>query len=206
MTKQLAAIPHFSLWIDPLVALLCYAAIVAGMLHWLHKSEQESVDPTPEAAKRIYIRVAIIVFALFAACYVVDIAFWLILVLLFCLAFFGYTGTIYGLLGLPVIALGHLLVEYALGFPNLLLPKPKSTDEAHAVNDQLVEFVGRTAICDSPLRPLGEIEIDGTRRTARSAVGDFVSEGTPVVVTGVQSGTLLVRVSESETSCTAARL
>ena len=69
-------------------------------------------------------------------------------------------------------------------------------DAQHPDSDQarkaLSPFVGREGVVATPLRPAGQIEIDGRRVSAASG-GEFLEKGTRIRVTGTEGDHVLVR-------------
>ncbi len=108
-------------------------------------------------------------------------------------------GLVFGLiLTLVIIAVIALTVFLSYrSFLNGRLSKSKlvlpDTEKAAAPRaDTLRVWVGKKGKVATPLRPAGEIEINGKRLSASSA-GEFLSPGTPVEVTGTQGDHLIVR-------------
>ena len=56
----------------------------------------------------------------------------------------------------------------------------------------LQAYAGREGVTSTPLRPAGQIELDGQRLNAASG-GDFLPKGTKVVVIGAEGDHVLVR-------------
>ena len=196
---MLSRTPSFSPGIDVPVALVCYVASLAGTLLWVRRSDQQNVEATFETTRRVCIRLAILVLSLFAATYLVDVAFWVVVVVLPLLSLVVVVGDSLGILGLATMGVAYLLKEYVLGFPELILAPPKPIDEANTEGDHSVAFVGRSTITVSPLRPIGEIELDGVQMAARSDCGDYIPRDAKIVVIGSQSGTLIVREAAEAT-------
>ena len=183
----------FSPLIDIPLAVLAYAATLSGMLYWVHRTDQQSVQKTRGTTNRICSRLALVAVALVFACYVADSAFWIVALIVIALVIGASSGELLGILGLPFIALGYLINAYVMGFPGLVLEPPEGEIAPEPGQDQLLTLVGRYANAIGPLRPQGEIQIDGMRFSAMSDSGKMISQGTKVAVTGAQSGKLLAR-------------
>ena len=191
--------PSFSPWIDIPIALVCYVASLAGMLFWVHRSDQHDVEATFETTRRVCIRVAILTLSLFTATYLADIAFWVVVGILLLLALVVVVGDGFGILGLSLVGIAYLFKEYVLGFPELILAPPKPIEQANTDGGHSAAFVGRSTVTVSPLRPIGEVELDGLRMAARSARGDYIPRDAKVVVIGSQNATLIVREATGDT-------
>lgn len=174
---------HFSPWIDIPLAVLLYGGALFRILRWVHKPDQLTVKKTPETTRRAAFRLAIVILPLVLICYAVNIAFWLVVVII----------PLIDLMGLPVLKLGYPIREFTLGFPELVLSPPDSVGQSPlAVDDPLDQYVGRTARATSSLCPQGTVEIDDLQLGATSASGLLISPGTTLHVTGMRDGQLLV--------------
>lgn len=185
--------PAFSLWIDPLSALAVYALAVAGTWFWVCRSSQTQVAASDQTMRRIVTRVAIIVACLAVLCYLVNVAFWvpIVIFLLLILAVLG--GDAIGIIGLPAVALAYMMKEYVLGFPELILDPPSPAEREQRDQGVPPPHLGKVARVTAPLRPIGEIELDEQRQNAASESGLFIDQGRSVVIVGKRNGTLLVR-------------
>jgi hypothetical protein len=123
-------------------------------------------------------------------CWLLNLAFWSILLVLFgvglafAIAFGGdMEGGTIGLLG-PA----YLIREWAFGFPQLiLLPQRQATSSLpgpHAPSD----LVGKIGVTTSPLRPVGDADIEGIKHTVMSFDGSLLDVGTKVTVMSYRNG------------------
>lgn len=67
-----------------------------------------------------------------------------------------------------------------------------STEAPAADAASLDQWIGCEGVASTALRPAGMVELDG-RQLSASSSGDFISKGTPVLVTDVEGGHLVVR-------------
>ncbi|QDT96267.1 hypothetical protein [Gimesia aquarii] len=182
----------FSPWIDIPLAAFSYGVTLFCILNWVHKSDQQEVKKTRETTQRAVFRLAIVVLSLVLICYAFDIALWLVATIVAALVLGVSSGEMLGVLGIPFIGLGYLIKEYVLGFPEAVLTPPVPLEQSTQTVDPLNQYVGRTTIAKSSLRPQGTVEIDGLQLDAMSASGMMISQGTALCVTGTRDGCLLV--------------
>lgn len=187
--------PSFAPWIDIPLAALVYVAAVMGVLYWVRRTDQQSTRRARETTRRVSVRLALLTAGLLLVCYLVGFAFWIAALVAIVLVLAALAGGQVGALGLPLVVLAHLVKEYIMGFPELVLDPPEPTEDAPAIDDRMSALVGRSAIAVAPLRPQGAVEIDGKRLPAASDCGMMISTGTALRVTGCRNGTLLVRES-----------
>ena len=108
-------------------------------------------------------------------------------------------GNVLGIFGLPVLTVAIFVGEYILGFPGLIL-SPTERRALPAREPPSTPMLGRNAITFGPLRPQGEIEIDGQKFSASSDSGRMIDSGVAVRVTGIKNGNLLVSENENEST------
>lgn len=184
--------PSFSLWFDPLTAFATYAIAVVSTLLWVFRSKQTLVPANNETARRVATRIAIIVGCVTVACYFVDVAFYVPVLVFLALILAALSGDSLGVVGLPAVLLAAMLKEYVLGFPELALAPPDPSEADKDAEHRLQSHIGQTAFTSSPLKPNGEIELSDVRFPAASESGDFIDKGMTVVVHSVRNGTLVV--------------
>ena len=68
--------PGASLLFDSLIALAAFVCSVAFTLTWLFRSSQTRVAKTPDTARFVVKRLAIVIAVLFVVCRLADIAVW----------------------------------------------------------------------------------------------------------------------------------
>lgn len=178
---------HFSPWIDIPIAIALYVAVVVGFLAWVHKSSQTSVARNEETRDRLVFRLGVIFVTIGLICYLLDIAFWLVVCVIFILLLSLFAEGFLGILAIPIVALAMFTKEYVLGFPELILSPRESTDGPADLNC----LIGNTGSTVTSLRPQGEIEINGQRYIAESESGDLIDRETPVTIVGVKKQLLL---------------
>ena len=131
-----------------------------------------------------------------AFCYLTGIAFWFFAIVAALLMLSTLIGTL-GIAGLPLVAVGGLTIEYVLGFPELFLTH-RIREETPKPEQVVHEMVGRKARTTGPLRPQGDIVIDGESFAASSASGRMIDSGVFVSVVGSRNGNLLVTEHEGD--------
>lgn len=185
----------FSPWIDIPFALFIYGVTLRGLLRWVHRTDQEEVEKTRHSTRKICMRLAEITVLSLLICYAVNLPFWC--VSLIGLGLITFPGPPDELLlrplFLPIVVFAQIIRWYVIGCPDMVLVPPNHSNSSVSEQNRLASFVGKNAIATGPLRPQGEIEIDGIRLSARSWDGKMISDGTQVSVTGVQSDKLLVQ-------------
>jgi hypothetical protein len=193
---MLNLMPSFTPLIDVPLAVLVYGATLLGVLYWVHRTGQQGVKKTPQTTRRVASRLALLTACLLLVCYLVDFAFWIAALVAIVLVLATLAGGQLSALGLPLVLLAHLIKEYIMGFPELILDPPEPSNDSAADHDRLPALVGRSAIAAAELRPQGEIEIDGMRLPAASHCGKMIAAGMSLRVTGYRNGSLLVRESD----------
>ena len=95
------------------------------------------------------------------------------------------------LIGLTVFFSYRSAMKGRLSKSDLVLKDAQHPDSDQA-RKALSPFVGREGVVATPLRPAGQIEIDGRRVSAASG-GEFLEKGTRIRVTGTEGDHVLVR-------------
>ena len=113
-------------------------------------------------------------------------------------ATWGLHGVVTALIALlaVLILIGFaIFLSYRSAMKGRLSRSPlvlKETESAGGVSAAPEQWIGREGVTVTALRPAGEIDIGGVRLNAASS-GDFVPKGTAVLVTGTESGHLVIR-------------
>lgn len=128
----------------------------------------------------------------------VDIAFWFVVVVAAVLVLAEFGVGALGIAGLPLIAFGYLIKGFVLGFPELILSPPQHPRSTPSDRSEIQKHVGRTSTTTAPLRPQGDITIDGRKFPASSDGGTMIESGKMVKVVGFRNGSLLVIETENE--------
>lgn len=185
-------IKNFTPWLDIPLAIALYIAALSGFLVWVHKSAQSSVPRTTATRNRLLFRLGLVFLLLTLVCYVLDFAFWLLVcIVLFFVIALCLESTL-GLFGIPVLALAVFVREYVLGFPELVLRPANPEHDEHDELEHLDQLIGYCGTTTTPLRPQGDVEIDGKRYSAESATGELIDKDTKITVISVRRHLLLV--------------
>lgn len=193
---------HFLATIDlPLAA----ATVLGFILHFNAWARANDADTNVDLSTRLAaarVRVVCLFAAIVGLCWVADLAVWAVFAVPL-----GVGVAVVLLLGGPPDGSGIFLLfavwairEWAFGFPQVVLHPPsrtRSTTHGPPPGDD-DPLIGETGLVASPLRPCGQIECAGAVRPARADDGRYVDAGTPIVVTGLQNGTFLVRIANTE--------
>lgn len=102
-----------------------------------------------------------------------------------------FTLVVLVLIGLTVFFSYRSAMKGRLSKSDLVLKDAQHPDSDQA-RKALSPFVGREGVVATPLRPAGQIEIDGRRVSAASG-GEFLEKGTRIRVTGTEGDHVLVR-------------
>ena len=171
--------------------LIVVAALLVWHFHyWSHNTELDSnadlVGRFPLACAKA---VSLLVIAC-VICWAANFPFWGIFAILLAfgialsIALGGQTdGSLIGLLGSAI-----MLREWAFGFPQLILDPKKRTDASSQLAPENNALVGKKGIALSPLRPMGDIDIDGKVLSATSDNGQLIDAGTSVTVIRFKNG------------------
>ena len=111
-----------------------------------------------------------------------------------CWQLFGVGTALLAILGVVVLIGVALFISYRSAMNGRLSKSPlvlKDT-ETPAGEAKPDHWIGMEGVTVTPLRPAGQIEVEGTRLNAASD-GDFIARGTPVVVTGTEGDHYVIR-------------
>jgi len=176
----------------PLIVITTIAFVVN--FHLWTKSASEDLRPYLRsrllgATLRVIGFFAVLLFL----CWYLNLAVWCIFVIICFAAISGsvLTGESLGL-DLAVVLTCGMLREWCFGFPQLILrPQPDTTRSSEL--ERLGRLIGSVGITTSPLRPAGNVEINGDEFPAASEGGTLIDKGEEVVVVATKSGAILVR-------------
>ena len=183
--------------------LLCSASLVAFLVYvqyWARESSDELGINLVARLPTARVRLAAFSIGFLALCWFINVSFWAALLTFFVL------GLIIGLIvaqtmegGSLVFAGAFLLLrEWAFDFPLLSLRPPTDVDShTEARKKELEELVGQTGVASGPLRPFGNVELNGQEFPARSDSGDFLEDNIAVRVVAVRDGVLSVLPAEA---------
>lgn len=88
-------------------------------------------------------------------------------------------------------SIAFLIRDWAFGFPLMRL---HSNEDINDLNEVLDSMVGMKGIAVSPLRPYGDVKIDGKVHPAVSENGMMMETESQVIVVGKRAGTLAVKI------------
>ena len=183
--------------------LLCSASLVAFLVYvqyWARESSDELGINLVARLPTARVRLAAFSIGFLALCWFINVSFWAALLTFFVL------GLIIGLIvaqtmegGSLVFAGAFLLLrEWAFDFPLLSLRPPTDVSaRTEARKKELEELVGQTGVASGPLRPFGNVELNGQEFPARSDSGDFLEDNIAVRVVAVRDGVLSVLPAEA---------
>ena len=178
----------------PLIDLpLVGITVVAFIWHFNRWAFRCDIDTSVDVASRLptaRIRVlGLFAFILLAGWYL-DFAVWAVFALLVCIGLVVsliVDGDIMGgAFGLWVAA--SMIREWSFGFPQLILHPETDKISAVSPTKETGELIGKTGVTTSPLRPTGDVEIEGVSYSAASADGRLLDAGTTVTVTAYRNG------------------
>ena len=106
-----------------------------------------------------------------------------------------FTLVVLALIGLTVFLSYRSAMKGRLSKSDLVL-KDAQHPESDQARKTLAPYVGREGIAVTPLRPAGQIEVDGVRMNAAGG-GEFIEKGTRVHITGTEGDHVLVRSADS---------
>ena len=106
-----------------------------------------------------------------------------------------FTLAVLALIGLMVFLSYRSIMKGRLSKSALVL-KDAQQPEVDSTVKALETLVGQEGIAVTPLRPEGQVEVNGIRVSAASG-GDFLEKGTRVRVTGTEGNRALVRPAEA---------
>lgn len=141
------------------------------------------------AARR---RIVLLFMVVTGACWLFDLPAWLVVTLL---GLAGVIGSVVSDFDHALVLVPWLIREWAFGFPHLILqPSVGSTDNSHVDRQsQATELFGARGTVVSPLRPCGQVQLDDQRVQAVSESGQFIDQGTLVIVCGLKGEEICVR-------------
>jgi hypothetical protein len=168
-----------------------------NFFHWAKSAELDSTASLPERLPRAILLVIVLFALLLFVCWHLDVAVWLIYVLLAILGLF--ISALAGSAPNPaamLLFIAGLIREWCFGFPQLIL-RPESRTKKPRTEQPEDPWVGMKGVAVSPLIPTGIVEIGGEEVPAVSDVGTLIESGSPIVVTGRRSGLISVRTDDA---------
>lgn len=135
-------------------------------------------------------RVVALLAAILLFCWLADFAVWAVFAFLvgIGLAVTAVTGGDLSGSGVGLWVAAYAIREWSFGFPQFILHPETHEAETTLPSDDTGKLMGKTGVTISPLRPTGEVKIDGVIYSVASANGRFVDAGQTVTVTSYRNG------------------
>ena len=106
-----------------------------------------------------------------------------------------FTLAVLILIGITVFCSYRSAMRGRLSRSDLVLQDTQNPESSQVLKT-LQALIGRDAVTATPLRPEGQVDLDGQRLNAASG-GDFLEKGTKVRVVGAEGDHLLVRRTDA---------
>jgi membrane-bound serine protease (ClpP class) len=173
----------------PLIA-ITLAVFVGHFNRWALRNDVDSSLNLASRLPRARVRVVTLFVCILLVCWYGNLAVWSIVALLLGVGFvlvllFGVAldGSVFGLL-----FAAYLIREWAFGFPQLILQPPTDQQSVRTGETPRDDLIGQIGITLSPIRPTGEVEIEGVRYSVASDDGQLLDAGVIVKVTSRRNG------------------
>ena len=158
----------------------------------------DDADTTVDLSQRLPTarwRVIALFGGILAACWFLNFSAWSVFAFIMAVGFgvamlFGESAGEFA----PLVT-AYIIREWAFGFPQLIL-QPPSPEATRPTAQQESELIGKSGITTSPLRPIGDAEIDGTVMSVSAHDGSLLDEGTEVTIVAYRNGQLRVQPSQ----------
>ena len=182
---------------DVIVTLVASVLTVGPVLLWVFLSKQTRVPRTRRTAVGIPLRTLPLFLTLFFVCRGLGVDVLVAVMVLALVLWACLTNP----LGTPIGVFGILYViqQWILGWPDRADSVLKPSSPCRDGISHLDDFVGKTAITSSALRPAGTVILDGNEYPASSELG-YIDCGKSVRVIAKRGTTFIVRAVD-EVSC-----
>jgi hypothetical protein len=176
--------------------------VIAFLLHFQVWAKKGIADSNVDLMSRLpaaRLRVVVLFFIIVLSCWALNFSVWAIYTVFLIVGWFiGFVGGgDSGNPGLLFFFIAYAIREWAFDFPELILTPGKFDAAVTRRKDEPCEQLGTLGVVVSPLRPSGEVELNGIAVSVVSEDGSYVDTGTNVVVTGTRNGRLLVAPSKT---------
>lgn len=177
------------------------ALMVWHFNRWAHGRDAETNVDLVRRLPVARVRVVVLFVGFVVLCWLTNFAAWFVFAVLIgvglALAILMDGSMEVG--GFGLLAAAWAIREWSFGFPTLILhpardKAAKSQDSAALPRAATHQLVGKSGTTTSPLRPVGEVNIDGETLSVASDDGSFIESGTRVIVTSFKSGRPCVRI------------
>jgi len=173
----------------PLVG-ITLAVFIRHFNRWALRKDVDTSFNLASRLPRARIRVIAFFACILLVCWYGNLAVWSIVALLLgvglvlVLLFGGaLDGSAFGLL-----FAAYMIREWAFGFPQLILQPTTGQQCDHARETLCDDLIGQTGFTLSPIRPTGDVEINGVRYSVASDDGQLLDAGVTVKVTSRRNG------------------
>ena len=169
-----------------------YIVILLATTVWLFGSKQRVLAREATNVLGIALRLAMVFGLLYGVCWLSGIAVWFVVAGLALIAIVGMLIDI-PFAGMFSFAMLYIVQQFVLGFParhEWVLDSIAPPAENDPMDQSLVGQVGKTV---SPLRPIGEVKLDGGVFEATANDGRLIERDETVVVIRIRHGKLIVR-------------
>jgi membrane-bound ClpP family serine protease len=201
---------------DPISVIIAWGVTIALALLFVFCVPQKLVAKTTRVAVGIVVRSTFLASAWLAVCWLLNAPAWAPLAVIGIASVVAGAGAILMGSAEPISSPGQLLMtplgvasltlfvgaDFVLGFPGFrelfALRKDGVKSLANDSMDPMQDYVGRTAIVVTPLKPAGQVTIGEQRFKAVSETGEYVDVGERVSISIVEHDIFQVSPANSE--------
>ncbi|MEM6471677.1 MAG: NfeD family protein [Planctomycetota bacterium] len=197
----------FSFQIDVPLALVLWVAFLVQAQFWARSANADTNVDLVAKLPKARLRYTVFFALLLVVCWYCGFSIALLMVIIWVsglVVAFLAGGDLGTRAGLHYFA-AYLIREWAFGFPQMIL-HPRVQEPEDSNPNAMSPLAGRVATVTSTLRPTGEVCVDEQRYSARSESGQYVDEGTRVIVSCQRGRDLLVAVSGGNSETKTQRL
>lgn len=185
------------MFLNVTILLTAYLLTVWVFRVWLKTGNIKNLSRTPRQMKKIALRTGLLYLLLWGICWYLKLNALKLLIMIAVVSLIMLGGgffTLSPLAGIPII-IYYVLFQWILGFPDKELWIPPNKPYTHA--DTLTHLIGSKGYTETPLRPVGEISVEGDKYVATSEY-DYVEKGCQVIVIAVKHSNLIVKTINGE--------
>ncbi|MEM9943564.1 MAG: NfeD family protein [Planctomycetota bacterium] len=184
----------------PLTAVLAGGFILAAHYRVNTKSEDLNVDLASRLPQARF-RIAVFFVTVLLIYWMLNLGVWAILLLsiaggIVLEILFGQGAG--GGVAVPFGVAAFLLIDWAFGFPELILSPSVRPDIPKQLSAEEKELIGKIGITSSPLRPAGNILVDDREFLAVSEDGQFIDTGKQVQIVDFRNGQAVVAQTDTD--------
>ena len=181
---------------SPLIDLpLAFATLLAFLLHfnsWARGIHREIDVDLRSRLPNAMVRVITLFVGVLLFCWLTNFAFWALfgLILTFGIAIAiasnGGQGS-----GLILFFATYAIREWSFGFPQIVLHPRSDPSPRHETLDETSDLIGVRGLAITPIRPCGDVALNGQIFPVVSENGQYIETGTDVIICGKRNGRLL---------------